>query len=173
MTYFSKLFSTGAIRKTPGSVIGAILAEVEPAPGVHMVEFGAGQGEITYPLAGQLLAHPFRFSAFELDRRLGASLEQQLPCVNVHYEDAFEFPRFIDPAAVDYFVCALPLSFFAAEKTRNLIGQMQKSLKPGGKIIIIFNAPWLAGIFRRLLPGGRLRVFATLPVYGMYVYRKR
>jgi phospholipid N-methyltransferase len=173
MTYLRKLFTTGAVRKSPPSVIGAILAAIEPAPGQLVVEFGAGQGEITMPLAGQLKAQDATLLAFELDAEIGAALQREVPGARVLYEDAFLFPSFLpDAKQVDYFVCALPLSFFPRKKVAGLLQQMKQYLRPGGKAVIIFNAVWLLPAFRRELPGGRLRVFATLPVYFMYTFEK-
>ncbi|RYY99639.1 MAG: hypothetical protein EOO11_04305 [Chitinophagaceae bacterium] len=173
MSYLRKLFQTGAIRKTPPSVIAAILAEVRPLRPVRIVEFGAGQGEITYPLLRQVAGNCAAFQAFELDRELGAALEHEAKDVQVLYEDAFHFSSFLpDGAQVDHFICALPLSFHPRKKTLGLLQAMRARLAPGGSVVLIFNAFWLLPTLRKGLPGGRLRVFPTFPVYGMFVYRR-
>ena len=173
MSYFSKLFQTGAIRKTPTSVIAAILAEVPAAKAACIVEFGAGQGEITYPLLEKVRTHGGSFYAFELDRELGGALQRNAGEVSVLYEDAFRFEAFIHGGPVDHFICALPLSFHPKAKIRGLLDSMRNRLAQGGSIVIIFNAVWLLPLFSKALPGGRLRVFPTFPVYLMYVYGGR
>ncbi|RYY87341.1 MAG: class I SAM-dependent methyltransferase [Chitinophagaceae bacterium] len=173
MSYFRKLFQTGAVRKTPQRVIRAILGELSAVGKPRILEFGAGKGEITFPLADQMKGLDPEITAFEFDPELGSSLVSRVPGVRVLYQDAFKFTEFIEnKPSVDYIICALPLSFFPARQVRGLFNDMSRCLRPGGKAIIIFNAVWLIPTFFRQLPGGRLRIFLTLPVYLMYTFEK-
>lgn len=169
MSYIGKLFKTGAIRETPKSVIKAIVDEVDGTAKINIVEFGAGKGEITMALLGEKDISIECIYAFELDESLGKDLQSLSPKLEVHYEDAFEFDKWIPAdAAVGYFICAIPLSFYSSKKIKPFLLAMNERLEPGGKIVIIFNAFWLGRLFRKVFSAGVLRIFATFPVYFLW-----
>ena len=64
MKYISRILRTGAVRKTPEKIIQRILTEINPNDDAHILEFGAGNGEISQPLARSLTRHNISYFAF-------------------------------------------------------------------------------------------------------------
>jgi phospholipid N-methyltransferase len=175
MKYISRIFKTGAVRKTPSRVIRAILSEVKSADHVHIIEFGAGQGEITKPLAEEIASRkdPVYF-AFELDKNFSSLLKQDLQNVTVLAEDAFAYEDFIpDHFKADVIISSLPLSFYPRESLHQFLESLQLRLRQNGKLIILFHAFWLIPMFKRVFKAPGIRRFATFPPYFLLVFEKR
>lgn len=166
MNYLFKIFTTGAVRKTPDKVIRTIITEIDNPYPINIVEFGAGQGEITKQLIQKRDISINNYLAFELDRKLGNQLEELAESVEVLYQNAFEFESYIPVnMKVNYFICAIPLSFYSFKKIKSFILQMKNHIEDDGKIIIIFNAVWLIPFLRKILGESRITLFFSLPIY--------
>ena len=73
---------------TDPTVIDRIVEAILPAPGLHLVEIGPGQGALTRPLLHQI----DRLDVIELDRDLAARLTTLAPDkLHVHQADALKF----------------------------------------------------------------------------------
>jgi phospholipid N-methyltransferase len=175
MSYFSRIFSTGAVRKTPARVITRILGEIDAGPATEVLEIGAGKGEISHPLLQKLSADnkKVQLYALEINEEFAAQLQKQLPEAHVLTVSAFDLddqlPANFNP---HYIISSMPLSFYSKEEIMILLDKMKKRLRPGGKILILYHAFWLTKIFRKQLGKGRLRRFLTLPPYFLFSYQK-
>lgn len=75
---------------TSGTVRDRIIEALGPLEGAHVLEIGAGGGELTYKLAGRAA----RLTVLEIDPALSGRLEQELqdhPEVSVRTADAVQF----------------------------------------------------------------------------------
>jgi phospholipid N-methyltransferase len=171
MNYFSKLFSTGAIRETPKKVVGILLQQAGTSQIDTIVEVGAGKGELTQVLLKNNL--PLHYYAFEIDETACKSLKAKFPEIILRRQDAFDFNNQIaHNEKVGLFLSSIPLSFYSKSKINQLLTQAKNTLETDGKIIIIFSAFWLIPILKRQLLGGRLYSFFTFPPYFLLTYQK-
>lgn len=173
MSYFSRIFKTGAVRKTPARIIKRIIAEIPSRNGLQILELGAGKGEITIPLANlSRNQHPeSRFYAIELEKDFADELKRTIPGTTVLQGNALDFPKLVpeDPQ-YDLIISSMPLSFFKKSEKETLFLNMKARLKPGGKILILYHAAWLGSSMKSLFSGGRVLSFATIPPYFLYIY---
>lgn len=173
MNYFLKIFSTGALRKTPEKVIRHISCLLDNREKSVIVEFGAGKGEITKKILKEHQHNIKKYYAFEFDSDLSQKLQAEIPQIKVFAKNAFEFDSFLNNRTnVDYFICSIPLSFYTVQKVEDLLKKMDQKLNPDGSIIIIFNAFWLLSTLKKA--GGKItfNVFRTFPIYFLYHYQK-
>jgi phospholipid N-methyltransferase len=174
MNYLKKLFTTGAVRKTPRRVLNSIAREIAPfKEGTLIIEAGVGLGEIT----GIVLKYKkedawIHYFAFEIDEAACIKLRQSMPQLQVVNESAFHFEQAIPPAAkIDYFISSIPLSFYTHEVLKKFISAIKSHMKQNGKVIIVFSAPWLIPFLGKQLPGLKVKPFFTFPLYFVGVYK--
>lgn len=171
MNYFSKLFSTGAIRETPQKVIETLLKQVGNHPVKTVIEIGVGKGELT----AALLKNNLSFSdyyAFEIDDEACAHLHASFPQLTIKKTNAFDFANHLPPnQTVDLFISSIPLSFYPKMKIQSLLQTVKASLTEKGNVVIVFSAFWLIPVLKKQLPGGKLNTFFTFPPYFLYSYR--
>jgi phospholipid N-methyltransferase len=171
MNYLTKLFRTGAVRKTPQRIISRIVSEVRQHTNPTIIEIGAGQGEITKELVKK--TGTSNYFAFEIDIEFSTRLQSAFPGIHVLQHDALKFKEASGvPAAIDYFISSIPMSFYKQKDVEALCGQIRQQLKKGGKIIILFTAFWLIPVLKRALPGIDIEPFASIPPYFLAVYKK-
>ena len=142
MKYISRIFRTGAVRKTPEKIIQQILTEINLRDGVHILEFGAGNGEITQPLAEHILTQQnISYYAFEINATFSKQLQSLLPNIHVISKDAFEYENSI-PAGfmADFIISSMPLSFYTKANLLRFLQTIRQRLNKNGKIIILFHA---------------------------------
>ncbi|MEB1807423.1 MAG: methyltransferase [Bacillaceae bacterium] len=111
-----------------------------------IVELGAGTGVITETICKNVRLNT-PLIIFEKDE---AFKSQLLKYENsILYEDAFLLANQLEQFTnkVDYIFCGLPLLNFSREQTEDLLIQVKKVLKPGGKLIGFQYTPL---IFHRL-----------------------
>jgi phospholipid N-methyltransferase len=173
MNYFFKLFSTGAIRKTPKKVLDVIIAEINVSPGINIIEAGAGYGEITsgviYKTGPQ---QTLNYYAFEIDEHACHRLVETFSNVHVHNTSALNFADTISTSIkADYFISSIPLSFYRHGVLKKFFDAVKGRMKQKGKIIIVFSAPWLIPFLRKQLPGLKVEVFFTFPLYFVGIYK--
>jgi len=176
MKYISSIFSTGAVRKTPKRIIKKILSEIDGDGGNGIIEFGSGKGEITAQLRqrseGKMAKPPYY--AFEIDERFAKELQSRLPDVDVISGDAFSFEHLIpDSFRPDYIISSIPLSFYPLTKRIEFIGRLKQRLNQNGKLIVLYHAFWLNSTFNKVIPGFKVRSFATIPPYFLMVYESK
>lgn len=172
MNYLTKLFRTGAVRKTPQRIISKIAGEVQQQTNPIIIEIGAGQGEITKTLVKKTIAA--NYFAFEIDAGFSEKLRSSFPGIHVLQQDATHFQKADGgPAAIDYFISSIPLSFYKKAAIESLCKEAKEQLTQDGKIIILFTAFWLIPVLKKALPGIQVEPFATLPPYFLAVYQKK
>ena len=171
MKYISRILRTGAVRKTPGKIIERILAEIDLHGHVNILEFGAGNGEITQPLARSFTQHHISYYAFEIDPVFSQQLQSLLPNIHVVSKDAFEFEKSI-PAGfmADFIISSMPLSFYPKADLLRFLQNVRNRLNASGKIIILFHAFWLIPLLRKQFRSCRIHRFNTFPPYFLLVF---
>lgn len=176
MSYISRIFRTGAVRKTPEKIIKRMLQEITPTPQTSVIEIGAGKGEITRPLLQKLYnghTSEGHYFALEIDASFVEKLASFLPTKQIITASAFDFEAHIPHTLqADYIVSSMPLSFYSKNEIRELMHKMQSRLKPGGKIIILYHAFWLTPVLKKSLPRSQVNAFFTLPPYFLLIYQK-
>jgi len=173
MSYLKKIFSTGAIRKTPERIINRIADKVKFFDGVAIVEAGAGQGEITAALVTRNNGRDMQYYAFEIDMQFCRSLVSAFPEITVLNTDVLKFEKELpNNQAIDYFISSIPLSFFKSEEIEVFCLNVSQSLKKGGSFIILFTAFWLIPILKRTLPEIKIESYFTFPPYFIGIYTK-
>jgi phospholipid N-methyltransferase len=173
MSYLPKLFSTGAIRKTPDRVITKIAEEVEIIEEeTNIIEAGAGLGEITNVIQqNNTSGKKLNYYAFEIDEDSCHYLKENFPSITVLKESIFKFEDFIPPSQkLDYFISSIPLSFYKNDLITEFLQNVKLHLKDGGKIIILFTAAWLMPVLKKALPDAVSEGFLTFPPYFIIVY---
>lgn len=177
MSYLSRIFRTGAVRKTPKRIIRRILSELPDTPSLRVLELGAGKGEISLPIDEIMQAKSdprARFDAIELEADFAVELQKQLQKGHVAKGNALDFEKLTgNEGSYDAIVSSMPLSFFSRPELKDLLARMQQKLAVGGKIIILYHAGWLTKLFRSELPEGDVVRFVTLPPYFLYTYQKK
>ena len=167
MNYLKKIFSTGAIRKTPSRILKKITSLIQTDKPLSIMELGAGQGEITSAVINKIPA-PKTYLAFEIDKNYYQKLSVDFPQIKVMPYDAFAFNSHLNGTKADLIISSIPLSFYKKEKIEKLLEAIQDALQPGGSFIIIFHAFWLLPMLRKKFPGNKVEVFVTLPVYFLF-----
>ena len=175
MSYLPKLFSTGAIRKTPDKVIFKIADEVEiNGEETTIVEAGAGLGEITSIInqknteGGKL-----NYFAFEIDEESCEHLKENFPAIQVSGSSIFNFENVLPPhLKIDYFISSIPLSFYKNDLIIEFLEKVKLHLNKNGKIIILFTAAWLLPVLKKALPNAQSEGFLTFPPYFVIVYNQ-
>jgi phospholipid N-methyltransferase len=173
MNYLPKLFSTGAIRKTPDKVISKIADEVEKiTEETTIIEAGAGLGEITNAIQQKNTSgNKLNYYAFEIDEDSCEHLKENFPGIKILKESIFKFEDFIPPSQkLDYFISSIPLSFYKNDLITEFLQNVKLHLKDDGKIIILFTAAWLMPVLKKALPNSVSEGFLTFPPYFIIVY---
>jgi phospholipid N-methyltransferase len=173
MNYVSKLFSTGAVRKTPKGVMQTMLKEMGQGPYHIIVEIGAGKGELTTALLHNNI--PFdQYHAFEIDGKACNHLREEFPSITIHPTNAFEFTKQLSVTEkINLFLSSIPLSFYPREKVKAMLSEVKNLLAANGKIVIIFSAVWLIPFLKKQLPGSTVIPFVTFPPYFILSYQKK
>ncbi len=136
-----------------GAVVpsGRLLAEamartaksvLQGRPG-HVVELGAGTGEVTKALLAAGIA-PDRLALVERDRELAAFLRRHFPAPRVIEGDASHLPRLLAEhgiASVAAVVSSLPLLSLPAEVVDGIVGGVFEALPPGGALVQFTYGP--------------------------------
>lgn len=173
MRYVLKLFSTGALRKTPKKVMQALLKETEHSSYNTIVEIGAGKGELTAVLFNNNISFN-KYHAFEIDSKACHYLSKEFPAIIVHQEDAFLFTKQLSiTEKINLFLSSIPLSFYSQEKVIDMLMKVKDLLAANGKIVIIFSAVWLIPVLKKQLPGCKVTPFITFPPYFILKYEKK
>ncbi|MGI8599676.1 MAG: hypothetical protein ACR2KB_10500 [Chitinophagaceae bacterium] len=173
MSYLPKLFSTGAIRKTPDRVINKIADEVDFFnKETSIVEAGAGLGEITNAIQQKNISgKKLNYYAFEIDEDSCDHLKENFPSLTVLKESIFNFEDFLPPSGkLDYFISSIPLSFYKNDLITDFLEKVKLHLKDDGKIIILFTAAWLMPVLKKALPNSQTEGFLTFPPYFIIIY---
>ena len=177
MSYLSRIFRTGAVRKTPPRIIRRMLGEIPDTSCPRILELGAGKGEISLPIDAimQTKSDPLaRFDAIELEPDFALALQKQLKKGLVAEGNALHFEKLTGyEGAYDVIISSMPLSFFSRPELTDLLGRMKQKLAPDGKIIILYHAGWLTKLFRSEMPAGEIVRFVTLPPYFLYTWQKK
>ena len=174
MSYLPKLFSTGAIRKTPDKVISKIAEEIEiEQDETIIIEAGAGLGEITNAVQQRNISGKnLNYFAFEIDEESCNYLKDNFLNIKVFGNSVFNFEDVLPPSLkVDYFISSILLSFYKDDLINEFLEKIKLHLKDEGKIIILFTAAWLMPVLKKALPNSHTEGFLTFPPYFVIVYK--
>ena len=170
MSYFKNIFTTGAITKTPKTVLQKIAGEVPADDVKEIVELGAGKGEITRTIVTRV-ERSCRYIAFEINEEFASTLRKNFPQIEVFTGDALTFDTVIDQKA-DLLICSLPLSFFEKKVRRRLLEKIKDNVVAGGKAIILFHAFWIIPELKEFFPKSKLIRLFHIPPYYILTYTK-
>lgn len=169
MSYFKNIFTTGAVSKTPMRVQEAIRRQLPALPPARIIELGAGKGELTGILLDQYKNTSAKIAAFEINAAFSSDLQKNYPSIQVFTHNALNFAEITDEPA-DLLICSLPLSFFQRAERHTLLTNINRQLRPGGKLIILFHAIWLIPQLKRVFPSATIKWFVHLPPYLLLTY---
>jgi phospholipid N-methyltransferase len=175
MNYLLKLYKTGAVSKTPDNIVNRIVSELHTNESkVNIIELGAGKGEITSQVLQKLGQNrTLDYYAFEIDEEACTYLKLEFPQVKISNQSAFDIAHETPQNfKADFIISSIPLSFYKKEKIEELLMGLERKLREGGKIIILFSAVWLIPTLKKQLRG-RLVSFLTFPPYFLFVYTKK
>ncbi|BAN25100.1 class I SAM-dependent methyltransferase [Caballeronia insecticola] len=124
----------------PPELAGWLADTLGVAPGVSVVDLGAGTGKFT----PRLVQTGARVIAVEPVDSMRAKLASALPGVQALAGTAQSIP--LADASVDVVVCAQSFHWFA---NREALDEIHRVLKPGGKLGLVWNmrdarVPWIA-----------------------------
>ena len=170
MSYFRNIFTTGAITKTPKTVLKKILSEVPIENLNAIVELGAGKGEITRNIITKI-KQECRYVAFEINEQFASKLKRDFPQIEVLTKDALTFDTLINQK-VDLLICSLPLSFFEKNVRKQLLEKIRDSVVVQGKVIILFHAFWIIPELKEVFPKYKLIRLFHIPPYYILTYTK-
>lgn len=169
MKYLKNIFTTGATGKTPARILKAIAQQLPVTAPHHIIELGAGMGEITAAVVRKYQGHKLVYEAFEINAGFARNLQTAYPDLIIHTHDALRFSQ-VSSTPANLIICSLPLSFFPANARKALLQQMKEQLAPGGSIIILFHAIWLLKEMKRVFPRYHINWFRHLPPYLLLTY---
>ncbi len=127
---------TGAVARSSRFLVDRMLRRVDfTAPGLHVLEYGTGEGCITREILEQLPPDG-RLTAFELNpvfaERIASMNHPSLRTIN---GGAQLTGRYVEPASVDYIVSSLPLSNIPDAVKKLILNEAKRALKPGGLFV--------------------------------------
>lgn len=172
MNYIFKLAKTGALRKTPTKIINKIVNEIDPIRGVSILELGGGKGEITEKIIKKVAEADSTITIVEKDKNFSAFLSSNFNTCKVIESDAFDYNNYLNNNNYDYIISSIPLSFNDNKEIEQLLNALNTSLKPKGKIIILFHAFWLTKIIKKHLHPYKFNQFLTIPPYFLITHTK-
>ncbi|WP_162303827.1 class I SAM-dependent methyltransferase [Paracnuella aquatica] len=174
MSYIFNIIRTGAVRTTPKNVIQQIAKNISANQAPIVIELGAGKGEITAAVINSLQSkEEFQYYAFEISKPQCNNLKNIHNRIKPICEDALKFRSFIPTnTKVDTIISSLPLSFLPKADVDQMLVDAKNCLMPGGKIVIVFTAPWLAFQLKRFLPNCTISTFLSFPPYLLLTYEK-
>jgi phospholipid N-methyltransferase len=139
---------TGAIAPSSIHLAEAMVADMDLEFADHVVELGAGTGVFTSVIA-DCLHEAARFTVMEINPRLAASLQRTFDdTVDVVCGSAADLCRHLDDddgGSVDAIVSGLPWVTFDACMQKNILLEIHRALRPGGKFCTFAyaHAAWL------------------------------
>lgn len=161
-------FSTGAVLPSSASLAEAMVAELGLSTAAAVLEYGPGTGVFTDYIVRDLHSAA-QFLAIEINTRLAAVFKARHPGVRLIEESAVNVHSICERAGikgVDCIICGLPWASFPRSLQTQLLDEMMRVLKPGGRFATFAYIHGLG------LPPGR-RFARLLPRYFTKVSRSR
>jgi phosphatidylethanolamine/phosphatidyl-N-methylethanolamine N-methyltransferase len=126
--------TVGAVTPSSRAVGEAMVADLDFAKPLRIVELGAGTGALTAPIVDRLGPHN-QFLAIDIDPLFCQSIERRwpgIPCVCASAErlDAIAAERGMLP--IDHIVSGLPFVSLPVAVTREILQAIATGLRPGG-----------------------------------------
>jgi len=175
-------FAMGAVvpsgRLLAEAMARATLAALEGQPG-HVVELGAGTGEVTKALLAAGIA-PERLTLVERDGELAAFLRRHFPGPRIIEGDAVRLPRLLADngvARVAAVVSSLPLLSLPAEIVKGIVEGIFEAL-PRGAALVQFTYGPTPPVPRGLRQSLRLagtrghRIWRNVPPAVVWTFRR-
>ncbi|MDR1621735.1 MAG: methyltransferase domain-containing protein [Synergistaceae bacterium] len=125
----------GSVMPSSPYLTRAMMDKIEWNDVQSIAELGAGTGVFTRAIV-QKLKQSGHLLVFEIDPTLKAMIEAEHPGVTV-YGDARELPRIMsgNTRQLDCVVSSLPFAVLPPRMTASILDAIDKTLKPGGKLI--------------------------------------
>lgn len=164
--FVNKPFSTGAVLPSSPSLAETMVAGIGLHNAEAVLEYGPGTGVFTDYIVRDINSSA-QFLAIEINARLADAFRKRHPGVRLVEESAVNVHDICQRAgikAVDCIVCGLPWASFAQSLQTQLLDEMMRVLKPGGRFVTFAYIHGLG------LPPGR-RFARLLPQYFTKVSR--
>lgn len=128
----------GAILPTSRRAVRDMLDMADFARARTVVELGAGTGVYTEEVIARLRPDA-RFLAFEVDSDLVGTLNERVrdPRLQVINDSAENVESYLNGDKVDVIVSGLPFTSLPQPVKRNIFGEMERVLAPGGVMVAI------------------------------------
>lgn len=128
----------GAIWPTSRRAVDDLLDLADFSQARTVVEFGTGTGVYTRGVLDRLRPDA-RFLSFELDPELASAVSERLsdPRLTVINDSAEHAARYLDGEKADVLVCGVPFTSLPASLRDTLLQTARKTLRPGGKLLVL------------------------------------
>ena len=169
MSYILKIFKTGAISKSPRSVINKIVLNTKHKKINSILEFGAGKGEITEAILSSVSDFT-TYDAFELDKTCVHYLSSTFKSINIINKNALHFTESVNNK-YDLIICSLPLSFFSETEREKFYADLKNYINKDGTLIILFTAFWLKKQLSFSFKNSEINKASNIPPYFILTYK--
>ncbi|MCB9082289.1 MAG: methyltransferase domain-containing protein [Lewinellaceae bacterium] len=130
--------NTGAVAPSSRFLVQKMIKDVDFANSSLIVEFGAGNGQVTERLWESIGGHG-RLVSFEINETFLEATKARLPKherLQIIRHSALQFDEVVAQyGKVDYFFSSLPLTLFPKREVKAFLAKVVDSLNPGGKFI--------------------------------------
>jgi phosphatidylethanolamine/phosphatidyl-N-methylethanolamine N-methyltransferase len=126
--------TVGAISPSSRALARAVVAEIEPRGGEHIVELGPGTGAFTEAIVSRM-GGTGRLLVVELDPALAARVRARWPaidcaCASAESLESLVADRRLTP--VDHVISGLPFASLPGATTRRILDAIARTLRSGG-----------------------------------------
>jgi phosphatidylethanolamine/phosphatidyl-N-methylethanolamine N-methyltransferase len=167
--------AVGAIAPSSRRLGRSMVRDLDPVPGVRLVEFGPGTGSFTSVIAGILPADG-SYLGIERDPVFVSTLQRKWPALDFACDSVENLVSLAEARGllpIDHIVSGLPFASLPARVTMPVLDAVSRSLRPGGTFTTFqyVHASWFpaARAFRREMarrfgpPAARRLVVLNLP----------
>ena len=168
--FVSKPLQVGSVIPSSPFLTRAMMSKIEWDDAGYVAELGAGTGVFTRAIVRSLKPDGKVF-VFEIDKAMRAIIENEHPNLMV-YGDATELHRIItdlEVSQLDYVVSSLPFAVLPPRITASILDAVDKSLKPGGKLIAYQYSKHMKHYFEKRFESVRMS-FVLYNVPPAFVY---
>jgi phospholipid N-methyltransferase len=127
-----------ALQPSSSFVVRRLLAKIDPTRIRSVVEYGPGNGVVTFELLKALPATA-RYVAIERNPALAASLQKRDERLEAIEGDVREAPEMLTKrglTSVDLIIASIPFTYFKASEREAIIASARRMLAPGGTLIV-------------------------------------
>lgn len=172
LTFITEFFrnpnTMGAVYPSSPELSREIIAGIDLAGPISVVEYGPGSGAVTREIVG-LLGDKARFLAIEMNPRLATKTQARFPSIEVVQDSAENIKQILEERGIsqlDAVISCLPWAAFPPVLQDAILGPTVECLKPGGTFVTF---AYLQGM---VLPSAR-RFKSVLATHFETVKRSR